>query len=437
LSGVFFPDTLAHYAEFILAMYRYPFCFVFLLLFISCGAVANEGDGLWVGVSETEVNPPAGAFIAGHSLNRKFNGINDSLYAKAIVLSDRQNTVILLTVDCIGLLYPQLQSIRERVALRLADPSFPVNNIVLSSTHTHAGPDVVGLWGPERMRSGVDSLYLNELVERCATQVINAKARMQPVTARYAITSFGHEWVYNISQPEELDRSLTVLQFLSRSGETVATLTNFACHPTIVDGVHDKVSADYPSGFYRKMRQSLGGVHLFLQGSIGGWVQPEYEAKTFEQANYRGVQMADTVLFALQRSLPLQKSTISFSSKKFLMPVANPGFQLMAGAGVINRKIDNGTYSEVAWFSIGEAMFATHPGETIPAMGKATKEMMQTNGPKFILGLSMDAMGYILSPEFFDTAKKIPHAPYLCSMSVGPEAMPVIMQVLRELSLQK
>jgi hypothetical protein len=391
-------------------------------------------EGLWAGASETEVNPPPGAFIAGHTLNRKFTGLHDSLFAKAVVISDRRNTVAILTVDCIGMLYTHVESIRALVAARIGDPSFPVSNIVLSSTHSHAGPDVVGLWGPDRMHSGVDPAYMEMLIDRCALQVIKAKAKLQRVTARYAIGSFGTEWVHNISQPGELDRSLTVLHFMDSNGSTVATLTNFACHPTIVDGVHDKVSADYPAGFYQKMRGSIEGVHLFLQGSIGGWVQPEFEPKTFEQAIYRGRQMADSVLNSLTKTKYLLGSKVSFASKKFSMPVMNPGFRMLSEAGVIERKIDSGTVTEIAWFSIGEAMFATHPGETVPAMGLETKKMMRTDGPKFVLGLGMDAMGYILKPEFFDSSKKIPHANYLCSMSVGPQAMPLIMEILQELS---
>jgi hypothetical protein len=423
--------------QFSYQMKKYLIAILFILFVAVSLHAADVQKVLWVGASETDVNPPPGAFIAGHTLNRRFNGIHDSLYAKAVIVSDRINSVVIVTVDCIGLLYPQLQSIRELVAQQLQDPAIPPSHIVLSSTHTHAGPDVVGLWGPDRMHTGVDSVYIKALVSKCALQVIKAKEAMQPVFARYAVTTFGHEWVYNISQPEQLDRSLTVLQFLNGKGETVATLTNFACHPTIVDGVHDKVSADYPSGFYRKMKASLGGVHLFLQGSIGGWVQPEYEVKTFEQALFRGEQMADTVLNALLQFHELQNSSITYTSKQFEMPVSNPGFKMLSEAGVISRNIEKGTLCEIAWFSIGEAMFATHPGETIPAMGKATKELMRTNGPKFIMGLSMDALGYILSPDFFDPSKKIPHAPYLCSMSVGPEAMPLIMDVLRELASQK
>ena len=59
---------------------------------------------------------------------------------------------------------------------------------------------------------------------------------------------------------------------------------------------------------------------------------------------------------------------------------------------------------------------------------------MNTSGPRFVLGLGMDALGYILNKEFFDPAQKVPHAEYLCSMSVGPETKEIIMQVLTELA---
>jgi hypothetical protein len=48
----------------------------------------------------------------------------------------------------------------------------------------------------------------------------------------------------------------------------------------------------------------------------------------------------------------------------------------------------------------------------------------------------MDAIGYILKPEFFETANKIPHSQYLCSMSAGKETEAVVMNVLTELASQ-
>lgn len=87
--------------------------------------------------------------------------------------------------------------------------------------------------------------------------------------------------------------------------------------------------------------------------------------------------------------------------------------------------------SEITYFNIGEASFATHPGETCPALGFATKELMNNKGPKFVLGLSQDALGYIIKPSFFDVSKNIPHSEYLRGMSIGPATMEIILSNLK------
>lgn len=411
----------------------FPFSVRNLLLLI-CLVLPGLLSAQWeVGAASAPINPEPGAFIAGHSQNRKFTGVHDNLYVKAVVVTGREGSVAILTVDCIGLLYPQLQDIRRKTATLVQDPLFDANHIVLSSTHTHAGPDVVGIWGPDLGHSGVDPAYLERLTDTASQLIARAWSARRSARADYSVTRHGEGWVENISEPDELDRSVTSVRFTDKAGQPIATLTNFACHPTFVDAVHDKVSSDYVGGFYLRMDSAYGGVNLFLQGPIGGWVQPEHEAKTFEQAFLRGRGLADAVIQANYTPKKLRGSGMSFRRREFRMPVTNPAFKALAAAGVIKRKLLDSVETEIAVFRIGEAVFATHPGETVPAMGLQTKSMMKTKGPRFVLGLSMDAMGYILKPYFFDRGRNIPHAEYLCGMSVGKDAMPVVMSVLEEL----
>jgi hypothetical protein len=386
-----------------------------------------------VGAASAPINPAKGAFIAGHSHNRRFEGVHDNLYVKAVVISGRGQTMTFLTVDCIGLLYPQLEEIRVKAASKISDPAFPSAQIILSSTHTHAGTDLVGLWGPDLMHSGVDPAYVKLLTDSAASVIFRAWMQREQTRADFSVIQHGEGWVQNISEPTELDRSATTLRFMTKKGRTVASLTNFACHPTFVDAVHNQVSSDYVGGFYARMDSALQGVHLFLQGPIGGWVQPEHEAKTFEQAFFRGRGLADAVMSGLLDARKLKGRGIRFRSNRFNLPLANPGFKALSSAGVIDRQMGDSVLTEVAVFSIGAAQFATHPGETVPAMGLQTKLLMPTKGPKFVLGLSMDAIGYILKPSFFNKELKIPHAEYLCSMSAGPETGPIIMKQLEGL----
>ena len=82
---------------------------VFAFIVCSC---FTFGQDLLVGASQSPINPPIPSFIAGHSKNRKFTGIHDSLFVKAFVADDGRNSMAILSFDCIGLLYPQLLQIR-------------------------------------------------------------------------------------------------------------------------------------------------------------------------------------------------------------------------------------------------------------------------------------------------------------------------------------
>ncbi len=404
--------------------------FLFTNLFFICFSIVACAQ-LSIGTSKKVITPYDSAYIAGHSHNRIFQGVNDDIYVKAAVITDMAESIVILTYDCIGLLYPQLLTIRKRLADIL--PEFPVNNIVMSSTHTHSGPDVVGLWGPNITTSGVDTNYMNFLIDQTLKAILEANRETTQVSGRYLELSYGDEWVHNISEPKEVDRSLKTIQFVDSTNNNVLSLTNFACHPTFLDAVNDQVSSDYIGGFYTQMDRALGGQNMFLQGSIGGWIQPEYEEKTPKQAFKRGREIAQFIINKLDTSSPLKKTKIIFKSRQVSLPVHNNNFKLLSQLGVVNRSFADSVTTELAYFEIGEASFATHPGETVPAMSLATKKMMSNKGPKMILGLGMDALGYILKPSFFDTSNQIPHSTYLCSVSLGQHTQNIILEQLKSL----
>ncbi|MCF1750010.1 neutral/alkaline non-lysosomal ceramidase N-terminal domain-containing protein [Mariniradius sediminis] len=403
-----------------------------VLFFLGCTTPkeSKKGPELFVGVSKAFINPPLGAFIAGDKQNRVFTGVLDSLYAKAVVLYDGEKALALVTVDCIGLLYPELQKVREAVALMPFDIPFSPENIVISSTHTHSGPDVVGIWGKDYSQSGRDPEYMDFLVQTISAQILEASKSLQPVSARFARASFGESWVENICG-EEIDREVTSIRFVDQEEKTVASLTNFACHPTHLDAVFSEISADYLAGFYKAMEKNWGGEHLFLQGAIGGWVQPKDKAD-YQIALQRGSDLAETVINAHQKETPLQSDRIFFSRKTILFPVENEAWKALAAGGIFDRNIGEMVESEVTWFGIGEATFATHPGESTPFHSLETKKMMP-EGPKFVLGLGQDALGYILKPSYFEDPM-LPHAAYLTRTSLGKNTAETMMQAISELS---
>lgn len=412
---------------------------IYRLLFVALSICApayihGQAGKLLAGAYEASINPPDSTYMAGYGQNRKSTGVHDNLYVKAVAVSNNEDAVVFVTFDCIGLPYPVLRQIRDAVEKRIPASQFDVRHIIASSTHTHAGPDVIGIWGKDLQHSGVDSGYISFLINKAADVIAGAWKRRRTAIARYAITEFGKGWVENVSDSAEIDRQVAVLQFLNSKGRNIATLTNFACHPTILDKKNTTVSADYPSGFYKYMKSKIGGINLFLQGAIGGWVQPEKVPRDFETAEKKGRELAQSVLAALQSSAkPLVGNGIRFHSQVFEIPVRNKALTALAYTGVIKRDIADGTLTEIACCSIGNATFITQPGETSPLYALRTKQLMKNDGPKFILGLGMDELGYILKPEFFEEGTTLPAATYLRSMSPGRQASEVMMQVIEEL----
>ena len=413
--------------------------FSILLAFaLLSGCVSHEKDPkkLFVGASEFSITPEPGAYIAGGKNNRIIKGVHDSLFVKALVLSDDSVSIAFLSFDCIGLLYPTLQEIRKEAALRIPDKDLNPSNIVMSSTHTHSGPDVVGIWGPDPLTSGVDSIYMKNLVNTSVKAILAALKKRQPAIIKYAVTEHGEDWVFNISDSANLDRSLSILQFENTEGKSIATLTNFACHPTIMDGATDLVSGDYVGAMYNYLDQKFGGVNLFIQGAIGGWVQPEYEKKRFDNAKNRGEELGRAVEVALREPKIMNSSKLSYRALDIKLPVSNEGFRQLSAAGVIERDIVDSVVTELAWFTIGDAQFVTHPGETTPTHSFETKKLMQNHGPKFVIGLGMDALGYILTPDFYDQDAKLKHTGYLTYMSIDKNAGTIMMEGIRKLTAE-
>jgi len=139
--------------------------------------------------------------------------------------------------------------------------------------------------------------------------------------------------------------------------------------------------------------------------------------------------VSSAVLLEAER---IAQPAISFASTTFDIPLRNFGFRLLMFIGVLDRQMfDGGLRTEVAWFSVGGVQIATHPGETSPAYSIATRNLMGNPRHSMVLGLGLDALGYILKPEFFTDPESYPHADYLTTVSVGPAAAPRLMQALQ------
>jgi hypothetical protein len=98
--------------------------------------------------------------------------------------------------------------------------------------------------------------------------------------------------------------------------------------------------------------------------------------------------------------------------------------------GIFKRKMESGSVNtEMHFLDIGgKLQILTNPGEALPKVGFALKELLKAKY-KMLIGLACDEIGYILPKEDFGT----PLYSYESSMSLGPKTANILLQFCRKL----
>ena len=391
-------------------------------------------DLYYVGVGQMDITPSLEqpVFIAGFAANRTALSVLHPLVAQAVYLKDAQGSAVcFVTLDLIGFLQPEVERLRNRVS-HLVDRE----RLVVCSTHTHSGPDTLGLWGKAALgipyRSGVDPEYLAWVGRQAAAAVTDAVADAEP--ARVAATTFDipRGMVRNDRKGGGTYRK-TVALAARTAGGTKTVMLNFAAHPEALWEKNRQLSPDYP-GPYRNWMARLGVPHApFFSGPIGAMLTPDVapSADTPERVRYVeqfGRMLALTTMEKLEGATGLE-GPVQAASRKLPLTNANKGFELARKLGVLNRPIEDGViHTEVTVGRIGDFAFTTVPGEPSPEVGRELHEALGARHG-MILALGQDELGYIIPTPFFDDKEY----KYEQSMSVGPHTAPTVVSTTKEL----
>lgn len=226
-------------------------------------------------------------YLAGFSRNRKASGTHDPLMVRTLAVSDGRVTIVLAVCDLIGLLRNDVHDIRARVALGRARQGDRPVHLAVACTHTHSGPDTIGLWGPDMQTTGYDPAYAEFVKQQVADSALCAMANLRPARLRAAMICVPGI-VRNFRDPHILDEKLAVLQAVAADGATVFTLLNFPCHPEVMDDDNTLITADMAGFACRAVERESGGVGVWASGHQGGMMSPDTSVRTFDECRCMG-----------------------------------------------------------------------------------------------------------------------------------------------------
>lgn len=394
----------------------------------------------FVGFSRAIITPSLDrpVYLAGFGQNRRATDVHDDLFVRALAVSLDNSfgvdaeLVILVALDLIGLARMHVLEIERRVR-----EAIPHAHVLVACTHTHHGPDTIGLWGPDYSTTGLDPEYISWLKDRIVETCLMAASQFKSANLRAASVRVPGV-AKNARDPHIVDDELTCLQFVDAEGEyPTVTLLIFPCHPEVLWEGNPHITSDYPGYLRQRVEAVSGGDCIFFAGALGGMMTPDVRDHSFEEAEQMGDVLAQRALHSLaQEQVSPEEGRLSFQRVEFSIPMTNPIFRMAIDAGLLPDFLqpDGSLLTEASLTKIGPAWLVGVPGELLPRLGLEIKRKLVEVGVEFpaVVGLANDELGYILHEEDFIYPEN-PFEPgdhYEETMSVGPEAGPSLMAVI-------
>jgi hypothetical protein len=368
-------------------------------------------------------------FLAGFQNNRRAIAVHSELYARALALRLDEQAFVLVVCDLIGLGRPDVDDVRAA----LAAPGIQAE-LVVACTHTHSGPDTIGLWGPEPCVSGIDTGYIGALKQIVVALAEEALTFCCPVRLRCAATRLPG-YIANHRTPGLVDDELTALQFEKPDGEIVATLLNLACHPEVLDETSFVISADYAGAACQAVEAAVGGMALHVSGALGGMLSPAIAERDAAGVAAMGRAYAEAAIQALARAPLVDIDRLEVRRIVFDLPLANPIFAMAQETGIVRSRDSGDRLSTTCTYvDLGSAQLIGIPGELLPRLGFELKAALPGPG-RVLIGLADDELGYILPDDEFVTPADYwhPGAQYEESMSPGSNTGSLVLAAAKRL----
>ena len=418
-------------------------------------------------------------WIAGFGNRRAANGIHDEIWARTMIIDDGKTRLAIVSLDIIGFMNNEVIDVRKRIP-----ESAGITYTIITSTHTHEAPDMLGLWGKSYFKSGVNLEFLEYIKKQIVISIETAVTNLRPAVLEVSENLTGADpLVADGRLPDIFDNGLRLIKAIDReNGSTLGSLIAWADHPEVLWSKNLLISSDFPH-YVRQcvelgvfdgdslVKPGIGGTAVYVNGAVGGLMttDPDLAVKdpftgevfmepSFSKAEAVGKQVALLALSSMDKSsLKLSKAGISLVVRTLTLPIDNILFRLGDALGVFHRGMVGwmNMRSELAVFNIGPLSFATLPGEVYPEILNGEVEApegrdfitdpvevpsireMMSGRFRFVFGLANDEIGYIIPKTQWDTEKPFAYgrnkSQYGEENSLGPETAPVLHKNLMEM----
>ncbi len=374
-------------------------------------------------------------YVAGYSIDKPATGILDPQYVRAVWMDDNSGRggVAFVAVDCIGLTRADVVHIRE--SLKDFQKTSGCRAIHIFCTHTHAGIDTLGIWGP-LLSSGKDEAFMNMLYNNAVEAVIGAYENRKDGNL-YCGSTQVDDLLNDTRDPQVYSKDLFRFRFKPSDGSQGLQMIHFGAHPESLRSENSLVSADFPCYMGKRIKEVTNDEFVYFTGAIGGLINTRrlkddngMNLDVYKNVEKTGEMIADAALsISNEQELP---PSFNIRTQEFTTPLENPVYLVEKFLGILSTEVVKGkglynivVKTEVSYAEIGGIKAVLVPGELFSEVAYGVPESFKpanenVENPKtfvemigdenfLVFGLSNDEIGYIMPPDNFLLDEKLPY----------------------------
>ncbi|NOY42380.1 MAG: hypothetical protein GXP26_11155 [Planctomycetes bacterium] len=271
-----------------------------------------------VGVARRDITPPVGIYsrMWGSAEHDVAQGIHRPLTVTVLTIQslDNKTPLVLASLD-LG----WWRSSQDEWFLRakvLDALSLEESRLMLHLTHTHSGPST-SLNSHDKPGGHLIKPYLVKVCDAVVEATLDALDSATPATldwntGRCDLACFrdqpnpeGPGMVVGCRPDFVVDDTLLLGRVSDIQGRTIATLVNYACHPTTLGGGNQLISPDYVGAMREVVEEATRGAPcLFLNGAAGDLAPRRQYLHDPSVADQNGRQLGYAALSTLAGMLP-------------------------------------------------------------------------------------------------------------------------------------
>lgn len=267
------------------------------------------------GVARIDITPPVGIYhrMWGAATHDRATSVHRPLLATALWLEPSAGGAaqLVIAIDHCVIDSAEMTRLRDAVA---RTTGLPATQVHIALSHTH------GSGWMSRSRShfpGGELIgpYLDDVASKLAQVALESKQVVQAATIVYvqgrcSLAAQRDYWddatrqfVCGFNPDAAADDTVLVARITSESGDRLATIVNYACHPTTLAWDNTAISPDYVGAMRETVEKATGAPCVFLQGASGDLGPREGFVGDWAIADRNGRQLGHAALSALE-SLP-------------------------------------------------------------------------------------------------------------------------------------